>query len=173
MLPSDYLVYDESSPSCVRWIRDSEPNKYNRNPHFKGDVFGTVSGKGYFRASFNSKSWYVHRMVWLLHYGQIDDDLQIDHIDGNKQNNKLSNLRLVTACENQQNLRTVNSSSGHKGIAISEDRKTICYYGTANGKRYWSKRFKISDFDSLEHAIDKMVELRNEATKEQCNYAKN
>ena len=167
MVPSDYLVYDESSPSCVRWTRDSEPNRYDKNPHFKDEVFETVTGKGYFRASFNSKSWYVHRMVWLLHHGQIADDLQIDHLDGNKQNNAISNLRLVKACENQQ---TVNSSSGYKGIDICKDRKTICYYGRANGKRYWSKRFKISDFDSLENAIAKMVELRNEEINKLNNF---
>lgn len=43
----------------------------------------------------------IHRLVWLAHKGKIKDDkLQINHKDGDKLNNKLSNLELVTNREN-------------------------------------------------------------------------
>ena len=42
----------------------------------------------------------VHRLVWLCYKGAIDDNYEINHKDGNKQNNRLSNLELVTGSEN-------------------------------------------------------------------------
>lgn len=44
----------------------------------------------------------VHRLVYENHIGKIKSGLQIDHIDGNKHNNVISNLRQITASENMQ-----------------------------------------------------------------------
>lgn len=49
----------------------------------------------------------VHRVVWETFNGTIDNELTIDHIDHNKKNNNLSNLRLLTRAEN--------TSEAHKG----------------------------------------------------------
>ena len=45
----------------------------------------------------------AHRLAWLMEYGQMPPD-DIDHIDGNRSNNAISNLRLATRAENMQNL---------------------------------------------------------------------
>lgn len=42
----------------------------------------------------------IHRIVWETYIGVIPDNIQINHIDGNKSNNSLSNLELVTGSEN-------------------------------------------------------------------------
>lgn len=49
------------------------------------------------------KSVRVHRLVWEAFYGKIPDGMEIDHIDTNRENNRLSNLRCVTSMENSQN----------------------------------------------------------------------
>ena len=48
-----------------------------------------------------TKSFLVHRLVYASFMGVIPEGVQIDHIDGNKENNNLSNLRLATAKENR------------------------------------------------------------------------
>ena len=49
----------------------------------------------------NKKQWYnLHRMVWTMFRGPIPYGLQIDHKDGDKSNNDLTNLELVTHQEN-------------------------------------------------------------------------
>ena len=48
----------------------------------------------------------LHRLVWETFNGDIPDDLTIDHIDTNKKNNSLANLRLLTRSKNSSIGRT-------------------------------------------------------------------
>lgn len=59
----------------------------------------------------------IHRLVWETFNGEIPEGMVIDHIDGNRSNNKLSNLRLVSQSENMNNAQV----NGHKGqVRISQ-----------------------------------------------------
>lgn len=49
------------------------------------------------------KRFLVHRLVWETFVGKIPEGYELDHIDGNPQNNRLENLRVVTHKENQNN----------------------------------------------------------------------
>lgn len=57
----------------------------------------------------------VHRLVWETFKGHIKEGYHIDHIDGDKQHNALSNLRMCTPSENYRN-SVSRSSSGYKGV---------------------------------------------------------
>lgn len=72
---------------------------------------GTIRN-GYIRISLpNNKKSSLHIMMWETFYGEIPKGYVIDHIDGNRLNNKLSNLRLVTQSENVLN----GHINGHNG----------------------------------------------------------
>ncbi len=60
------------------------------------------STAGYRQISCYGKTFLVHRVVWEAFNGEIPEGLQINHIDGNKANNNLSNLELVTPAENMR-----------------------------------------------------------------------
>lgn len=68
-----------------------------------GHVAGSLS-RGYRRVQYRGKNYLVHRLVWAYVYGDWPKN-QIDHIDGDKTNNRITNLRDVTATVNQQNQR--------------------------------------------------------------------
>ena len=60
------------------------------------------TGKGYYQVSHNQDLFYVHRIVAGAFIPNLLDKPFINHIDGNKLNNDISNLEWVTASENTQ-----------------------------------------------------------------------
>lgn len=69
-----------------------------------GSIAGTINKLGYvvFRIC-GGKLHYAHRLAWLYVYGEMPKN-GIDHIDGNRSNNAIANLREATQAENCQNL---------------------------------------------------------------------
>lgn len=64
-----------------------------------------VDSAGYIRTSFAKKQISGHRLAWLLHYGEFPaKGLEIDHINHDKTDNRIENLRAVTKSVNQHNL---------------------------------------------------------------------
>lgn len=57
--------------------------------------------KVYLTKNQQTKSFLIHRLVYSAFVKPIDEGMQIDHIDGNKQNNHISNLREATAKDNR------------------------------------------------------------------------
>lgn len=63
-----------------------------------------------------NKIYYTHRIIYLMHHGYLP--AQIDHIDTNKHNNRIENLRAATPAQNQRNKAIPhNNTSGHKNIS--------------------------------------------------------
>lgn len=106
-----------------------------------GDVIsGTV--KGYVRVTVRKTQYLVHRLIYVMKHGQIPDGMEIDHIDGNRSNNRIENLRLVTSRENSFNLQKFQgfSFSREKGkfrATIRKDGRTkhLGYFDTPDEAR--------------------------------------
>ncbi len=82
-----------------------------------GDVAGWSNGNGYIRIDVDGKKYYAHRLIWIYHNGQFEDEI-IDHIDGDKTNNKIENLRLSDKSSNGLNRHRARSDSNSKMIGV-------------------------------------------------------
>ena len=81
-------------------------------------------GNKYKRIMIDKEHYVLHRIIYQMHYGDLKTDEVIDHIDRNKQNNKIENLRKVDVFINNQNQgNRKNNTSGYKGVSWSKQRQ--------------------------------------------------
>lgn len=81
----------------------------------KGTKAGRKERRGYFVVGFNYKLYLAHRIIYLMHYGYFPKC--VDHIDGNKSNNSIQNLREASLSQNHMNSKLQkNNISGVKGV---------------------------------------------------------
>lgn len=113
-----------------------------------GTVCGYKTEKGYLRTEINNKSYYVHRIIYQMFYGHVPRNLQIDHKNGKKEDNRIDNLRVVTNDENQWNKHY------HKGYCKREN-------GTFRVEiRVNNKRLSIGCFKTEEEAASAYKEAK-------------
>lgn len=90
------------------------------NAQFSGKPSGTPDKYGYVVINIGGKQHKAHRVIWEMHHGEIPEGLHIDHINGVKNDNRLSNLRLATRSQNLCNrAKTKVNISGFKGVSWS------------------------------------------------------
>lgn len=130
-----------------------------------GDVAGRIGKRGYKYITVYFKKYYVHRVIWLMHYGFLPK--YIDHIDGNPLNNRIENLRPCTASENLCNAKTrKNNNSGIKGVCWFKPRQKWRARINLNKKEY-----HLGYFDTKEEAEIAVVNARPKIHKEFARYA--
>lgn len=86
---------------------------------------------GYLRVSLNGKMYSVHRLVYETYVGEIPEKMVIDHIDGNRANNNLSNLQLTTQSKNVKKTYTGGERAGAVGVtSFTVDGEEVKHYDT-------------------------------------------
>ncbi len=116
----------------------------------KGDIAGGIDNHGYGRIGVDGKSYRKHKLIWLYVYGKFPKDgNEVDHINHDKIDNRLVNLREVTRSENQRNrTRQKNNTSGFTGV----------YFHTTKNKwnakiRNSGKNIHLGYFEKIKDAI--------------------
>ena len=115
-----------------------------------GAIAGSLRGDGYIRIGITCngkfKSYSAHRLAWLYVYGVMPDCI-IDHIDGNKTNNRISNLRLSDCSLNAINIRKIHSNGTSKWRGVSFHKSNGQWRSSIrrNGKSHHIGHFQSED----------------------------
>lgn len=104
------LAYDAETGKFTRLARTAQCIRV-------GDTAGYVNPDGYREIRVDGKTYKAHRLAWLYVHGAWPAE-QIDHINGVRHDNRLSNLRAATNAENRQNTaKRSDNNSGFTGVS--------------------------------------------------------
>jgi hypothetical protein len=112
------------TPQYLASIFDYNPNTGDISWRFahtnrvkSGHVVRCKIGNGYYAVQVDGHRMRAHNVAWAIHHGKFPDGV-IDHINRDKTDNRISNLRDVTRCQNAYNVgRQKNNTTGYKGVS--------------------------------------------------------
>lgn len=172
---SKYFKVDPKSVSGLSWNVRIMSGR-NNEVVFKeiGQPAGSIDYSRYklpqsWRVQLNNQRFQVHRIIWLLTYKYIDEDLVIDHLDGNPLNNLISNLEMKTQVENTRNRKPQSENTGV--CAMLNRGKTQVYTYRATWTDHTScvrhKDFNVSEYGedaqklAIAYRFSKLKELES------------
>lgn len=109
-----------------------------------GNNAGCISNTGYLCVGIDRTPFLNHRVIFMMHKGYMP--IMIDHIDGNKLNNKIENLRETTRGQNRMNSKLQsNNISGAKNVNWNKKHKKWYVQLSAEGKKlYFGSYFDLN-----------------------------
>ena len=118
---------------------DRETGEFTRRVERGGEPVCAVAGyfdkDGYREIRVNGKAYKAHRLAWLYVHGEWPER-NLDHIDVDPSNNRISNLRLATQSQNNANRGVQsNNTSGYKGVSWHPSAGKWCAHIQHNGKK--------------------------------------
>lgn len=135
------LFWLERSTEVVALGGCKSPERYAKvfNSQFSGvEAFTAIGQNGYHTGAIFNRLYYAHRVIWAMTRGFWPLD-QIDHINGNRADNRLQNLRAVNQSQNNQNAKPRRGSSRFKGVSWHPELKRWHVQISKNGTRLASQ----------------------------------
>lgn len=124
-----------------------------------GDLAGCSTKAGYHIIRFNRTNYKAHRLIYLYHYGYLPQ--QIDHINGDKTDNRIENLRECNTSENARNRKYGIGKSDYKGVSWNSRRNKWKSCITSSNQRIFLGYFN-TETEAAKAYNQKAIELFKE-----------
>ena len=183
----DYLTFYKGSEKnwFIRYMESGDWNKIffyegghlyylysywsGANLQIKGNSVGDrVEGHkdkdGYLRIASNClrTAYRIHRIIYEIHFGKIPEGFEVDHINGDVEDNRIENLRAVTRAVNARNMKkSATNKTGVCGVCRRGNQYTACW---TEDKRNHTKSFSIEKYGE-----DKAFELACKTREEKIS----
>jgi hypothetical protein len=128
----------------------------NTNAIKVGQEIGTENARGYRRVSIDGNTYAVHRVIWIMFYGELSKETQVDHINGDAADNRIENLRLANNSQNCCNRRMKPNNSGIKNVSFVKESQKYRVSLQVNKQRKF-----LGYYEDLELAELVALEARN------------
>ena len=153
---------------CIELFEYRDGSLFWKKDSAKNVKAGSKAGSKSFHRSaqvkINKTLHLVHRVIFLMHYGYLTEN--IDHIDGNPENNRIENLRVATTSENGWNSKiSVRNKSGVKGVTWNKQRNKWRAYISVN-----CKNIHLGSFSDIEKAKEAVTQARRKLHGEYANH---
>lgn len=126
-------LFDYDKTTGVMFRRGPLPSRSRAK---LGVPAGWIDTRGYRIVNISGKNYQVHRLAWLYTYGEWPAG-DLDHINGDPLDNRIANLRLATASQNQGNARLRrDNTSGFKGVTYNPDTQKWIAQIKCRGKQH-------------------------------------
>ena len=137
---AERLLYDPQTGFLIWKPRTRGDTRWNIR--FAGKRAGCLDPiKGYRTLSLNGVSYHEHRLVWML-VNRTTPPVMIDHVDGDRTNNRIENLRAATCSQNLANSRAVWGVSGRRGVHWKRREKRWAAQIMVRGKKHYLGLFR-------------------------------
>lgn len=152
-LLKEKLHYDKDT-GVFTWLDVKSNGKKMR-----GKVAGYANKDGYVKIGLTLEDkFYVylaHRLVWLYEHGEFPNG-HLDHINHDRDDNRITNLRMATHRENMRNQSmSSNNTTGHSGVSFQKSRGKYCAYVCVD-----YKKIHLGLFENIEDAAKAAREAR-------------
>lgn len=111
------LTWRERTPALMSALNQTTVRMKQWNACFAGrEGFTADNGRGYRISCIGGKMLRAHRVAWAIYYGEWPDGM-LDHVNGDRADNRIANLRIVDFVENGRNARISSANrSGQTGV---------------------------------------------------------
>lgn len=133
---NELMSYDETTGDFVWGLE---------RPRKAGTKAGCITSRGYVQICIDGKTYLAHRLAWLVCHDAWPDG-EIDHINRIKHDNRLSNLRVVSREENEQNKTALsNNKLGVRGVYYCKRLQRYVTEIVAYGKKKYLGSYATLD----------------------------
>lgn len=144
----EHLYLNKNSHSGLSWKTNRYSGKNLRVCRYKaGDPAGYINDNGYWIVRLDKQDYSVHRIIMVLH-GNVVDGMVIDHINNDRADNRIENLRIVSNTDNNLNATIrKDNTSGVSGVHFNPKSRVWYCRWTESGVR------KVITFSTIKYGF--------------------